>query len=190
MSKKNIKRLIISVFLFGILMFIVGITLVQIRFPIRHLDVIEANAGNFEPAFILAVIHAESSFRPEVVSHRGAMGLMQIMEGTGIWLAELMGKTDFETSHLFIPETNITMGTYFLNWLWRYYDGDITLILSGYNAGIGNVNRWLGDERFSEDGKTLSYIPFWETRTYVQRVERNRQIYEWLLRIYGLFRDR
>ncbi|MCL2400726.1 MAG: lytic transglycosylase domain-containing protein [Defluviitaleaceae bacterium] len=187
MLKRNRSKILLSLIFFAILTCIVGIILVQIRFPIRHLDVIKANAGNFEPAFILAVIHAESSFRPYVVSHRGAMGLMQIMEPTGIWLAQLMGKTDFEADQLFVPETNIVLGTYFLNWLWRYYDGDITLILSGYNAGIGNVNRWLGDERFSKDGETLYYIPFWETRTYVQRVERNRQIYEWLLKIYGLF---
>ena len=113
------------------------------------------------------------------------MGLMQIMEDTGHWLAQMMGMHDFETSHLFVPETNIMMGTYFLNWLWRYYDGDTTLILSGYNAGIGNVNRWLQDERFSKDGETLYYIPFPETRNYVRRVAQFQRVYEWLLRIHG-----
>ena len=182
-SKK--KLLLLSVVFFIILGIVAGAALVQIRFPIRHLDIVEANAGNFEPAFILAVIHAESSFRYDVTSHRGAMGLMQIMEDTGHWLAQMMGMSDFETGHLFVPETNIIMGTYFLNWLWRYYDGDTTLILSGYNAGIGNVNRWLQDERFSKDGETLYYIPFPETRNYVRRVEQFQRVYEWLLRIHG-----
>ena len=160
--------------------------LVQVRFPIRYLDIVEAHAGNFEPAFILAVIHAESTFRPHVVSHRGAMGLMQVMEETGEWIAQMKGMQDYETDMLFVPEHNIAIGSYFLNWLWRYFDGDITLILSGYNAGMGNVNRWLLDERFSEDGQTLSYIPFPETHNYVKRVERNTQIYRWLLRINDL----
>ena len=190
-EKRNRKiplTLLLSAVFFAILMVITGIILIQIRFPIRHLDVIEANAGNFEPAFILAVIHAESSFRPHVVSHRGAMGLMQVMEETGEWIANMMQISNYNVDMLFIPEYNIAIGTYFLNWLWRYFDGDITLILSGYNAGIGNVNRWLSDERFSYDGENLTYIPFPETRNYVARVKRNRVIYEWLLRVYGLLR--
>lgn len=180
------KKWIISAIFFAALLLAVFIILVQIRFPIHHLDIIEANAGNFEPAFIFAVIHTESSFRPYAVSHRGAMGLMQVMEETGEWIANMMGMYNYDTDMLFIPEYNIVIGTYFLNWLWRYFDGDMTLILSGYNAGIGNVNRWLNDERFSHDGKTLSYIPFLETRNYVERVERRTQIYRWLLRIHSL----
>jgi len=177
------KKLLLTAVFFAILAAIALIILVQIRFPIRHLDVIKANAGEFEPAFIFAVIHAESSFRPHAVSHRGAMGLMQVMEPTGEWVADMMGIYNYEVDMLFIPEYNIAIGSYFLNWLWRYFDGDTTLILSGYNAGIGNVNRWLQDERFSQDGETLYYIPFPETRNYVKRVARNVIIYEWLLRL-------
>jgi len=181
------KKIWLSIIAFGVLMLVAGGALVQTRFPIRHLDVIEASAGHFEPAFILAVIHAESSFRPHVVSHRDAMGLMQVTEATGEWIAQMMGIDDYDMNMLFDPEINIKIGSYFLNWLWYYYDGDKTLILSGYNAGIGNVNRWLQDERFSEDGETLSYIPFLETRNYVQRVRQRQQIYEWLLKIDTLF---
>jgi len=172
--------------LFCGLVMVAGLVLMQIRFPIRHLDVIEANAGHLEPAFILAVIHAESSFRPYVVSHRDAMGLMQVTEATGAWIAEMIGMADYEVNMLFDPEVNIIIGSYFLNWLWYYYDGDETLILSGYNAGIGNVNRWLQDARFSVDGETLSYIPFLETRNYVQRVTQRTEIYRWMLRWYSL----
>ena len=186
MKKRRLRALLISAAIFAILLFVVAVILVQIRFPIRHFEIIEASAGNFEPAFIFAVIHTESSFRPYAVSHRGAMGLMQVMEETGEWVAGMMGIDDYDTEMLFIPEYNIAIGTYFLNWLWRYFDGETTLILSGYNAGIGNVNRWLEDERFSSDGKTLSYIPFPETRNYVQRVKRRTQIYEKLLWFYSL----
>jgi len=180
------KKLLFSLILFLSLAAIAGFILVQTRFPIQHLETIEKHAGNFDPAFILAVIHAESSFRPQVVSHRGAMGLMQVMEETGEWVAQMMGMSDYYVGMLFEPERNIAIGCYFLNWLWRYFDGDKTLILSGYNAGIGNVRRWLQDERFSEDGETLSYIPFPETRNYVRRVEQRRILYDWLLRIYAI----
>ena len=182
------KKILLSAVFFAILLIIVGVTLVQVRFPIKYLDVIEANAGNFEPAFILAVIHAESSFRADVTSPAGAMGLMQIMNPTGEWLADMMDISDYDRSMLFDPETNIIMGTYFLNWLWRYFDGDTTLILSGYNAGIGNVRRWLADEQFSDDGITLSHIPFPETYNYVRRVEQRSQIYAAMLWIHSWFR--
>jgi len=181
------KKLWLTIVLFGLLLAIAGAAMISIRFPIRHLDVIEANAGNFEPAFILAVIHAESSFRTYVVSHRDAMGLMQVTEATGEWIANMMNMDDYETDMLFDPEVNIIIGSFFLNWLWDYYDGDKTLILSGYNAGIGNVNRWLHDERFSVDGETLHHIPFLETRNYVQRVEQRTEVYRWLLKIYRIF---
>ncbi|MCL2016792.1 MAG: lytic transglycosylase domain-containing protein [Defluviitaleaceae bacterium] len=186
-TAKKIKILIISFGLLGVLLAAAGIFVVQLYFPIRHLEIIKQNAGNFEPAFILAVIHAESSFRPYVVSHRGARGLMQVMDETGEWVANMMNFEYYNAETLFIPEDNIAIGSYFLNWLWRYFDGDKTLILSGYNAGIGNVNRWLQDERFSEDGLTLSYIPFLETRNYIQRVQQRTWIYTQLLRFYGLF---
>ena len=179
---KFIRRLFFLLLLWGAVAAVPVAFLVYSHFPVRYMDIIQEHAGNLEPAFILAVIHAESTFRPQVVSHRGAMGLMQIMEPTGEWIAQMKGLEGFETYQLFTPEINIAIGVYFLNWLWHRYDGDITLILSGYNAGIGRVNEWLADYQFSYDGETLAHIPFPETRTYIQRVERNMIIYEWLLK--------
>ena len=181
------KKLLISVAFFSILMIVAFGTLVYIRFPIRYLDIIEDNAGNFDTAFILAIIHAESTFRPHVVSHRGAMGLMQVMEDTGEEMARRMGWPDFDADDLFVPADNIAIGSFYLNWLKSYLGEDITLILSGYNAGPGRVREWLADDRFSQDGQTLYYIPFPETRNYVARVKRNIVIYTWLLRIHSLF---
>lgn len=185
-NNKKILKLLLSAIFFIVLMAVAGIILVQIHFPIRHLDVVKAHAGNFEPALIFAVIHAESSFRPDVVSHAGAVGLMQVMEETGADMARIMGIPNFDPRMLRDPEYNIAIGSFYLNWLLQYLGEDITLILSGYNAGPGRVREWLADERFSEDGVTLTYIPFWETHNYVKRVERNMRIYEWLLWIYGL----
>ncbi|MCL1988056.1 MAG: lytic transglycosylase domain-containing protein [Firmicutes bacterium] len=186
-KRKTLKIILVTLCLLGVLATTTGVILVQMYFPIRHLEIIKQNAGNFEPAFILAVINAESSFRPYAISHRGAMGLMQVMDETGEWIANMMNIEYYNVDMLFVPEYNIAIGTYFLNWLHRYFDGDTTLILSGYNAGIGNVNRWLQDERFSQDGQTLSYIPFPETRNYVNRINQRTVIYSWLLNFYGLF---
>ena len=105
-------------------------------------------------AFIKAVIKIESNFNPRAVSHAGAMGLMQLMPAT----AEHMGVTD-----PFDPRQNIMGGTKFLKRLSERYDGDINLILSGYHAGPGNVERVGG-------------IPFEKTQQYV------RNVYSWYVR--------
>ena len=105
-------------------------------------------------AFIKAVIKIESNFNPRAVSHAGAMGLMQLMPAT----AEHMGVTD-----PFDPRQNIMGGTKFLKRLSERYDGDINLILAGYHAGPGNVERVGG-------------IPFEKTQQYV------RNVYSWYVR--------
>lgn len=102
-----------------------------------------------EPALLRAVIHAESSFRPQVVSAKGAAGLMQLMPDT----ARMLGVTD-----VMVPEQNIRAGTKYLAQLLAQYDGDLRLALAAYNAGPGSVRRHNG------------MPPFPETRLYVQRV--------------------
>ena len=106
-------------------------------------------------AFIKAVIHVESAFNPNAVSHEGAMGLMQLMPGT----AEYLGCDD-----PFDPRQNIMAGTYYLRILSNQYGGDINLVLSAYNAGSGNVARAGG-------------VPFEQTQRYVVRVFEFYRVY-------------
>ena len=56
------------------------------------------------------------------------------------------------------------------------------MILSAYNAGRGNVNKWLKNEEFSKDGKKLDYIPFKETELYIKKIGLNYNIYKYLYR--------
>ena len=149
------------------------------RFPVQHLDIVRANANNIDPAVIMAVIRAESSFRPRAVSSQGARGLMQIMPTTGYWLAELMEKDDFHLDDLWDPEINIAMGSFYLNWLLDFFDGNLDLAITAYNAGPGNVGRWL--VHFSYDGENLNSIPFMETYIYSHRVTANTRVYRILL---------
>jgi soluble lytic murein transglycosylase len=64
-----------------------------------------------------------------------------------------------------------------------YYNGDLHLALCAYNAGLGNVNRWLADPRYSDDGVTLHTIPFMETAQYIERINFNIRVYTFLLRL-------
>jgi soluble lytic murein transglycosylase len=156
---------------------------VTIRFPVKYYDYIAASAGNLPLPLVCAVINTESGFRPLVKSGKGAVGLMQLTEGTAAWMAETMGNADFRPEDVLKPAVNIEIGCYFLRWLRDYYKGDMNLALCAYNAGIGNVDRWLKDKRYSADGQTLAAIPFAETAEYVKWVAFNRRVYEVLLAV-------
>lgn len=100
-------------------------------------------------AFVRAVMRVESNFYPDAVSHRGAMGLMQLMPGT----AASMGVLD-----AFDPRQNVLGGTRFLRVLANSFGGDLVRTIAAYNAGPGAVQRYNG------------IPPYAETRRYVQRV--------------------
>ncbi len=107
-------------------------------------------------AFIKGVIKVESNYSPNVVSHAGAIGLMQLMPGT----ARYLGVED-----PFDPRQNIFGGTKLLRMLTNKYNGDINLLLSAYNAGEGAVARYDG-------------IPYSQTREYVRKVYHFYKLYQ------------
>lgn len=164
-----------------ILLAIAALTGLFMRYPVKYIELIRKQETSLDTALICAVIHAESKFRPNARSHKDAAGLMQITENTATWMAAEMGMKNYDSHRIYEPEINIAIGCYFLDWLVDYYDGDISLALCAYNAGMGNVNRWLEDPRYSKDGQTLTHIPFPETEQYLQRVETNQKIYNILL---------
>ena len=180
--KQRIHKKLPYILIFTSLMIIAAMILaVNLRFPVRYLDIIRENAGELEPALVLAVIMAESSFRREAQSHMGAQGLMQLMPDTAQEIAGLMGLTDFRPEDVWRPEINIAMGSFYLNRLLNQFDGNLELALAAYNAGQGNVNNWLADPEISGDGRTLDSIPFPETYRYLQRVMFNRDVYRIIL---------
>jgi len=179
-----LKRLTLLMLVVLVLAGVVGFIGVRMRFPVRYLAYVEAHAGELDASWILAVIMAESSFRQQARSPQGAQGLMQLMPATATWVAGLMGKTDFDPASVWDPAVNIALGSFYLNWLYQRFGGDITLMLAAYNAGQGNVQNWLNNPELSPDGATLDSIPFTETHYYVQRVRFNQRVYRFILRFY------
>ena len=120
-------------------------------FPKHYLREIElaAKQHDVDPALIQAVIHAESGFRPRVVSRSGAQGLMQLMPGTA---------KDMAVQDVFQPSQNIMGGSAYLAWLLKKYEGDLRLATAAYNAGPGTVSKYGG------------VPPYPETKAYVARV--------------------
>ena len=120
---------------------------------------------------ILAVIRTESTFDPTCLSSSGAKGLMQILKSTYEEDIKVHLKLEEDYKDLENGEFNVMCGTYYLYWLSRYLKGN-EQILAAYNGGIGNVQRWLKNEKYSHNGKTLivENIPNEGVRNYVKRV--------------------
>lgn len=179
--KKPLKRISLLIILFIII--IVGLKVIPKKFyPLKYEDsIIEySEMYNVDPNLVAAVIKAESRYNAKAQSNKGAMGLMQIMPETGEWIAQSMGMDNFQLESLWDPDTNIKIGTWYLSELSNQFDGEYDLVIAAYNGGPGNVNKWLNDERYSKDGKTLEEIPFKETKNYVKGVSSNHRMYKYL----------
>ncbi|MBT5751892.1 MAG: lytic transglycosylase domain-containing protein, partial [Rhodospirillaceae bacterium] len=135
-----------------------------------------------ETALLLALMRQESGFSVQAISHAGARGLMQLMPATARNVARQI-KLPFSKNRLMSdPEYNMKLGRAYISGLLNKYDNSYVLALAAYNAGPGRVKRWLkenGDPRKSDVDSLdwIEMIPFNETRTYVQRVLGNLQVY-------------
>ena len=132
-------------------------------------------------ALIFAVIRTESGFYANAESAAGAMGLMQLLPDSFDWIQRVEeGEEIYSHEALLDPAINIRYGCLTLKYLVDRYDGSEQAAVAAYNAGPGNVDEWLEDKRYSTDGRTLSEIPFSETRNYVSKVLSAKEKYETL----------
>lgn len=152
-------------------------------YPIAYEEEVAAAAGHFQvdPFLILAVMKIESDFNPDRSSPKGAAGLMQLMPDTAQWIQKKSGQSLPHGGDLHHPETNIWLGTWYLSFLLEKYRGDHVKVLAAYNAGQGNVDRWIEGKIWDGQAATVDNIPFGETRHYVKRAlfyyERYKTIY-------------
>ncbi len=139
------------------------------------------------PATDWTMVHAitrqESQFAQNAISHAGASGLMQLMPGTAREQAGKLGITYLSASVISDADYNIRLGDGYFARMMTYYGGSYPLAVAAYNAGPGNVNKWLranGDPRTSGMPwvEWIERIPIYETKNYVQRVLENAAVYE------------
>jgi peptidoglycan lytic transglycosylase len=151
----------------------------EITLPLRHEDIIlqQAREKGLDPALVAAVIYAESHFRDGQTSPAGALGLMQITPETARYIARKSGGTAFVVGDLSTPQVNIAYGAYYLRYLLRRYGGNEAFALAAYNAGEGNVDRWIAEARARDRALTIDAIPYAETRSYVTRVRDAKREY-------------
>ncbi len=130
-----------------------------------------------------AISRQESQFAQNAISHAGARGLMQLMPGTAQEQAGKLGMSYMSANLIDSPSYNIQLGDGYFTRMLDYYGGAFPLAVAAYNAGPGNVNKWL---RANGDPRTgaISYvdwieqIPIFETKNYVGRVIENAVVYE------------
>lgn len=149
-------------------------------YPLKYeADILRAGEiYGVDPYLVAAVAKAESGFDPRAVSSAGAVGLMQIMPGTAEWIQQQPDWKGGSVSDLTDPPANLEMGAYYLAFLTELFDGDLRSTLAAYNAGQGTVSGWL--TRPGADGARVldsADIPYAETRAFVRRVEKLRDLY-------------
>jgi soluble lytic murein transglycosylase len=134
-----------------------------------------------EKPLVFAIARQESEFDPHAQSASGALGLIQLLPRTA---KETAKKADirFDKKRLFEPSYNLTLGSHYLSRLIESYDGSYVMAIAAYNAGPGNVRKWvrhIGTPKNDFTGAIdwIEKIPFSETRNYVQRVMENLQVY-------------
>ena len=147
-------------------------------YPMKYSETIERVAGEYQisASLVASIANAESGFNENAVSKKGAVGIMQIMPETARWLADKM-HIEFSEDMLKDAEYNIQMGAFYISYLKEIFSNQ-KVVLCAYNAGIGNIKKWLKDDRYSSDGQSLKEIPFKETKNYVNRVLKNNYYYK------------
>jgi len=166
---------IVIIFIIIILAF-VGIInstwFLKLFYPFPHKAIIEEASLKHEidARLILAVIKVESKFNEKALSSKDARGLMQILPDTGQWIAKELNYKDFNADLLYEPKHNINIGTWYLKYLLKQFNGNMIAALAAYNGGETNVKKWLNQGTWSGSIDDLESIPFKETRNYVYKV--------------------
>lgn len=157
----------------------------QARYPFPYVDLIEkwSEKYNVNPLMTTALIRQESRFEKKAVSTAGATGLMQVMPDTAKWIAPQI-KQDIKQIDLKDPEDNIMLGTWYLGHTHDTYKNNSLLAIASYNAGPGNVSKWLQQANIPKEDPDdfVEAIPFDETKNYVRQVFGNYWNY---LRLYN-----
>lgn len=177
---KKLIKFIIKLF---IIIFLVE--LVYLYFiPKKYDDIIDkySTEYNVDRSLVKAVIFKESRFKETAVSSKGAIGLMQLMPSTALWL---MNKLKIEDYKIESADNNIRLGTYYLSYLMNLMDSDEEHALLAYNAGPENAKRWVNSEGYSKEDMD-NYVDFNETRKYVREIKLTKNIIIFMDK-YGIF---
>jgi soluble lytic murein transglycosylase len=155
-----------------------------VAYPLAFRELVAGNAAEnrIPESLIYSIMRAESNYSPSALSPAGAVGLLQVMPATAAAIAN-SGNRKGISGRLTHPEFNIRLGVKHLKDLMELYNGDLVLAVAAYNAGSGNVSRWMKTYGKLPRDLFIENIPFPETREYVKNVLAGMEIYK---RLYKL----
>jgi soluble lytic murein transglycosylase len=179
--KKVAIILIISITIYFLSLFI----LKNVMYPYKHSEDIktQAAANNLDPYLILAIIKTESGFNKDAVSNKQAKGLMQIMDSTASDINKDSKVTkNLSKENIYDVDINISLGCKYFKSLINRYNGNYYLAICAYNAGMGNVDKWIEQGLIPKDLDvcTDTNIPFKETKQYLKKVINSYKMYRLL----------
>lgn len=179
--KKYIKPVLLLILILVILFSIFKIPNIILKqvYPQKYNEYVTkyADQYNVDSMLIYAIIKAESNFKPNIKSSSNAMGLMQLMEETAIETASKVG-IEYTEGCLYDAEININLGIKYYSELLKEYDNNYLLALIAYNAGTGNLKKWIEQGIIKPDGSNIENIPYKETNNYVRKIVRDYNIYK------------
>ena len=142
----------------------------KLMYPIKFEEEINQKANKYKqsPYLFLSLIREESHFDKNAKSSAGALGLSQIMQNT----ANYIEKREISTETLLNPEENIEIGLKYFTYLVNYFKGNEFLAILSYNAGPGNINKWMNDPSIQSDeiDVFVENIPYLETKNYIKKI--------------------
>ena len=176
----KIKRLIVVTIIIVVIIItaiLINKLMINILYKKEYSEYVSMYSQEYgvDECLIYALIKAESNFDAEAVSNKNAQGLMQLMFATA---EEVSNKNGIELTkeNILNPDININIGTKYISTLLEKYEC-VELAIAAYNAGIGNVDKWIEKGIIKSDGSDIENIPFKETNTYVRKIMRDYKIY-------------
>ena len=174
MKNKKIFIIIIAILIIVVFLGIFKNKILKIIYPKTYKEIVSVYSEkyNVEENLVFALIKAESNFNSEAVSHRDAIGVMQIMEETAKDVANKNSiKIENENikQELLKIDNNINIGTKYLSTLLEKYKNK-EIAVAAYNAGIGTVDGWIQKEIIKSDGSDIENIPYKETNNNIKKL--------------------
>ena len=155
----------------------------DLRFPLpwRPLFEEQSRQAGINSAWAYGIARSESLFMPDVSSGAGAVGLMQLLPGTGQQTARRAGISYRGRETLLDPAGNVALGTRYLAEMLARFDDHRVLATAAYNAGPARVDRWLPQDGMLPAEAWVDSVPYNETRGYIQRVLASEAVFQWRL---------
>lgn len=177
------KGKIYIVLIVVVIMMLLGIHVVKtFVYPLKYKEQIikYSKSNNIDPYLILAIINTESKFNKDAVSNMKAKGLMQITKPTAEEINTITKSTEqINDDTIYDVDVNLEIGCYYLASLIEKYNGNYYLAICAYNAGMGNVDKWLEQSIISSSLDTTDVVlPFNETTNYLKKVIKAYKMYK------------